>query len=125
MFKNCLNFIFYGFNIINLLLLFIGIIYIYILLTNLNTLVEIDKDFIGVLTFTYLGIIIIILSSIEYVLTFLFIKPYFFKVLPIIYANIITRTTKETRGSDKIEITPIVLFSIVRLSNLILCGVPF
>ena len=95
------------------------------MLTNLNTLVEIDKDFIGGLTFTYLGMIIIILSSIEYVLTFLLIKPYFFKVLPIIYANTITHTTKETRGNDKIEITPIVLFSIVRLSNLILCGVPF
>ena len=69
--------------------------------------------------------VIIILSRIEYVLTFLFVKLYFFRAMLFVCARIITHITKETQVNDKIEIILIILFRIERLPNLILYRMPF
>ena len=75
MFKDRLNFIFFcRFNNTNLLLF---IITIFILLAKPNILVEISIKIYYYLDIHHLGIVIIFLISIEHILVFLFIRPYF------------------------------------------------
>ena len=90
-FEGSLNFIFCRFNNINLLL-FINTMFI--LLARLSIMVEIRIKFINVLTFTYLGTIIINFKQCRICVSFLFIGPYFFRTLLFICIGIVVRTTK-------------------------------
>merc|ERR1712117_526852 len=122
-----LNFIFCGSNSTNILL-FIGIITI--LLAGAAAIFEIDiKKVIALSTLSQLGVIIIILGSIEPVLSFFhLLRHAYFKAILFICAGIIIHNIKDYQDIRKIRIISNVIpitFRVIMVANLRLCGLPF
>jgi len=122
-----LNFIFCGSNSTNILL-FIGIITI--LLAGAAAIFEIDmKKVIALSTLSQLGVIIIILGSIEPVLSFFhLLRHAYFKAMLFICAGMIIHNIKDYQDIRKIRmilnVIPIT-FRVIIVANLSLCGLPF
>ena len=122
-----LNFIFCGSNSTNILL-FIGIITI--LLAGAAAIFEIDiKKVIALSTLSQLGVIIIILGTIEPVLSFFhLLRHAYFKAILFICAGIIIHNIKDYQDIRKIRIISNVIpitFRVIIVANLSLCGLPF
>ena len=122
-----LNFIFCGSRRTSILL-FMGIITI--LLAGAAAIFEIDiKKVIALSTLSQLGVMIMILGSIEPILSFFhLLRHAYFKAILFICAGMIIHNMKDYQDIRKIRIILNVMpvtFRVITVANLRLCGLPF